>query len=92
MMTTPMEMWRAGFVFWTKAAEAQMEFMQLWMCGWMKWEHEAEKAGQEALDAAAKAPFAPNAVSAPRRKETVRGVSLKPVPVAKLSPTKLPSA
>lgn len=92
MMTTPMEMWRAGFVFWTRAAEAQMEIAQQWFCAWMRWEREAEKAGTQALDAAAKVPFAPNAVSAPRPKAKSRGVSLKPVPDAVKPAAKRPSA
>ena len=87
MRMTPIEFWRAGFVFWTRAAEVQLEFASQWICAVGQSQHAAQKAVRtasvEALRAATVLPFAPNAISAPVSKPMPM-----PQPVAAKTPRK----
>ncbi|GHE02583.1 hypothetical protein U879_05870 [Defluviimonas sp. 20V17] len=75
-MMTPIEFWRAGFVFWTRAAEAQLEFASRWICAVGLSQRAAQTAAQkatiEALRAASVVPLAPNAISTPVPKRAAR--------------------
>lgn len=82
MRMTPIEFWRAGFVFWTRAAEVQLEFASQWVCALGQSQHAAQKAVRtasvEALRAATVLPFAPNAISAPVLKPAAAKAPRKP--------------
>lgn len=87
MMTTPLEIWRAGFVFWTRTAELQMALAGQWMGAFGLRQRQSETPAGAAMRAPANAISAPVPKALPKAAPKVvakapRGTGLAPPPRA----------
>jgi hypothetical protein len=81
-MMTPIDLWRASFAYWTRAAEIQMEAVMRVMAMTGLWRVTDEET------AGSKPELPPNAVSAPKPKAVRKPAAAAAAPGAPRKPTR----